>query len=417
MLNKIKLFITITICSIISLYFSSCTSTEEMTARISYAQADYPTCERESLKETQTNPQNDEGWGYLALSSFQLKKYEQGKDAYDHYAKLGKNTLDKEFDAIYEDLVDNGVKDFRIGVKQSEPKYKETLSEAKIYFLEASVIKPDNSDVLVNIGLTEEVLGEKDEAMTYYKKALDKNKNDTLAATGLGRLTIGKTTDLISNKKYAECINELQLVVNSILPKSNTIVEDALLDMGVCNFSWGYDLASSGTGNPNDSINAVEKYKSAITYLEPLLSSPNYQIKTNAYKIIALCYSGVNENSKAIEANDQYKKMYNTPEEIETDYFTLNNVKAETTGNIKISGEAISKTDFKTAAFKVTIYDISTRDNDKNLETVSFVINDVKQGEKKTFEVTTNSQLEMKNLKYRISFDKDNSKELEQPKK
>ena len=413
MLTNLKLFTIITICSILSLYFSSCTSTEQMTARISYAQNDFVTCEKESLKETQTNPMNEEGWGYLTMSSMQLKKVDQAKDAYDHYIKIGKFSMEREFSALYEEMLDKGDGEFNIGVKQNDSLSKITLSDAKKYFLQAYILGPDSSDVIVNLGLTDEILGQKDEALTFYKKALDKNKNDTLAASGLGRMAYDKAAELLKEKKYEECVNTLLPVINSILHKNSPIIESATLEMGVVYFSWAYDLSSSDKVTPADSLLAIEKFKSAIPYLESLLASSSYDIKTNAYKVLALCYAGANENAKAVETNEQYKKMLNTPEEIVADYFLLKDIKAETGGNVKISGEATCKSrNFKTAAFKITIYDISNRDNDKLLETVSFVINDIKQGDKKAFEVTTNSPLEMKNLKYRISFDNANSQEV-----
>ena len=62
------------ILSAVVFYFGGCSSAEQTTAKLAYAQGDYPKAEIEFQKETNQNPTNEEAWFYLAMSGHSKAK-------------------------------------------------------------------------------------------------------------------------------------------------------------------------------------------------------------------------------------------------------------------------------------------------------------------------------------------------------
>ena len=187
-----KLILLTTILSI-SLYYFGCSSAEQTTARIAYAEGDYVKCEKEASIETQQNPSNDDGWGYLAMSRIQLGKIDEARVAYAQYLKLGKFSLREEFDLLFTNIFNEGAKNYKTASQSADSTTQKKLyTTALKNFGGAQVIYPDSVAVLRPLGYTEEKLGNNDEALKYFQKAMDINKNDTIVVESVARLLVAK---------------------------------------------------------------------------------------------------------------------------------------------------------------------------------------------------------------------------------
>lgn len=315
--RKLSFLFIILFLSIFSIYYSACSSTEETTARLAYATGDYKKAESEAFKETQQNPQNEEAWGYLAMSRLQLKKIDESKDAYSQYLKFGKSSLQGEFNQLYYDLLDKGFNEYKHGSvhKDSSMSQKDSLEIKKHFqnaigfYKGANVIYPDSTEVMTNMGIILEKLGSDDEALEYYQKVLKVNKNDTLASERYASILINKVPEFLKNKKFEDCINQLKPVLNSVIPKTNVLMDYISFYTGATYYAWADELKKTTAENSADSTLYIDKFKASLSYIEPMVNVSNKDLKIQVYTFLVSLYGNLHMYDKAKEALEIEKKL------------------------------------------------------------------------------------------------------------
>ena len=299
----------LTIILSISLYYFGCSSTEQTTARLAYIQSEYEKCEKESLIETQQNPGNDEGWGYLAMSRIQLGKIDDARTAYEQYLKLGKYSLHEEFDNLFTNQYNQGAQNYSTASQSKDSTQQKKLYTAALkFFREAQIIYPDSVSVLKPLGYVSEKLGNNDEALKYFKKAMDSNKNDSTAAESVARLLVTQAPTYLRDKKFEECINVLKPMLSSALPKTNVMTDLVNFYIGSSYYSWGNDIRSSLPENSEDK-SYQDKFKDALPYLEPLQNSSNKDIKSSAIAVLISVYGNLGMYDKSKELIEIKKQI------------------------------------------------------------------------------------------------------------
>ena len=305
-LKKLTLF---TFILLSTLYYFGCSSAEQTTARLAYAEGDYKKCESEALKETQQNPSNDDGWGYLAMSRIQLGKTDEARTAYEQYIKLGKFSLRDEFDNLFTTTFNEGAKYYRLGQQAPDSAgQKKQYSMALKYFLGAQIIYPDSVSILRPLGYAEEKLGNNDDALKYFKKAMDIDKNDTIVVESVARLLVAQAPQYLREKKFEDCINVLKPMLSTILPKNNVMTELVNFYIGSSYYSWGNDIRVQLPENSEDK-SYQDKFKLALPYLEPLQNSSNKDIKSSAIAVLISVYGNLNMYDKAKELIEIKKQL------------------------------------------------------------------------------------------------------------
>lgn len=299
----------LTIIFSISLYYLGCSSTEQTTARLAYMEGDYEKCEKESLKETQQNPANEEGWGYLAMSRIQLGKIDEARTAYEQYLKIGKYSMHDEFDNLFTNTFNEGARNYSVASGSTDSSQQKKLySTAFKFFQEAQVIYPDSVSVLKPLGYVSEKLGNTSDALKYFKKAMDSNKNDTNAAESVARLLVTQAPGYLRDKKFEDCINVLKPMLSSSLPKTNVMTDLVNFYIGSSYYSWGNDIRSNLPENSEDK-SYQDKFREALPYLEPLQNSSNKDIKSSSIAVLISVYGNLNMYDKAKELIEIKKQL------------------------------------------------------------------------------------------------------------
>ena len=119
-MRSAKVLTVFLILSAIMFYFGGCSSAEQTTAKLAYAQGDYKKAEEEFLKETNQNPANEEAWFYLAMSRAQLSKAEGVREAMSRYTAIGKFTFKSELTEAWGTMYDRAYKQYEDGEKSAK---------------------------------------------------------------------------------------------------------------------------------------------------------------------------------------------------------------------------------------------------------------------------------------------------------
>lgn len=285
-MRSAKVLTVFLILSAIVFYFGGCSTAEQTTAKLAYAQGDYKKAEEEFLKETNQNPTNEEAWFYLAMSRAQLGKAEGVNTAMEKYRSIGKNSFKTELNEAWGTMYDRGYKQYEDGEKiaktgkddEAVKKFQESLNNFEI----AYALLPDSAFVKENIA------------------ALNGRINTILV-----KPTIDKGVELEKNGDYAGAINEYTNGLSKVT-KGSGAYEVIIYNISLANLKWGEKMRETNSEDPS----YKDKYKAALPYLEELTSSKDKDNKLNAYELLIQVYANLGENDKAqdaIKMRDQLK--------------------------------------------------------------------------------------------------------------
>lgn len=285
-MRSAKVLTVFLILSAIMFYFGGCSTAEQTTAKLAYAQGDYKKAEEEFLKETKQNPTNEEAWFYLAMSRAQLSKAEGVREAMTKYTALCKFTYKTELTEAWGTMYDRAYKQYEDGEKiaktgkddEAVKKFTESLNNFEI----AYALLPDSAFVKDNIA------------------ALNGRINTILV-----KPTIDKGVELEKNGDYAGAINEYTTGLSKVT-KGSGAYEVIIYNISLANLKWGEKMRETNSEDPS----YKDKYKAALPYLEELTSSKDKDNKLNAYELLIQVYANLGENDKAqdaIKMRDQLK--------------------------------------------------------------------------------------------------------------
>ena len=282
----VKVLSVFLILSAIMFYFGGCSSAEQTTAKLAYAQGDYKKAEVEFLKETNQNPANEEAWFYLAMSRAQLSKAEGVREAMSRYTAIGKFTFKSELTEAWGTMYDRAYKQYEDGEKSAKSgkddeavkKFTEALNNFEIAF----ALLPDSAFVKENIA------------------ALNGRINTILV-----KPTIDKGVELEKNGDFAGAINEYTNGLSKVT-KGSGAYEVIIYNISLANLKWGEKMRETNSEDPA----YKDKYTAALPYLEELTSSKDKDNKLNAYELLIQVYANLGMNDKAqdaIKMRDQLK--------------------------------------------------------------------------------------------------------------
>lgn len=285
-MRSAKVLTVFLILSAIMFYFGGCSSAEQTTAKLAYAQGDYKKAEEEFLKETNQNPANEEAWFYLAMSRAQLSKAEGVREAMNRYTAIGKFTFRNELTEAWGTMYDRAYKQYEDGEKSAKSgndneavkKFTDALNNFEIAF----ALLPDSAFVKENIA------------------ALNGRINTILV-----KPTIDKGVELEKNGDFAGAINEYTNGLSKVT-KGSGAYEVIIYNISLANLKWGEKLRETNSEDPS----YKDKYTAALPYLEELTSSNDKDNKLNAYELLIQVYANLGMNDKAqdaIKMRDQLK--------------------------------------------------------------------------------------------------------------
>lgn len=285
-MRSAKVLTVFLILSAIMFYFGGCSTAEQTTAKLAYAQGDYVKAEEEFLKETNQNPTNEEAWFYLAMSRAQLGKAEGVRQAMTKYTAIGKFTFKTELTEAWGTMYDRAYKQYEDGEKiaksgkddEAVKKFTESLTNFEI----AYALLPDSVFVKDNIaGL------------------------NTRINTILVKPTIDKGVELEKNGDFAGAINEYTNGLSKVT-KGSGAYEVIIYNISLANLKWGEKMREANSEDPT----YKDKYTAALPYLEELTTSKDKDNKLNAYELLIQVYANLGMNDKAqdaIKMRDQLK--------------------------------------------------------------------------------------------------------------
>lgn len=285
-MRSVKVLTVFLILSAIVFYFGGCSTAEQTTAKLAYAQGDFKKAEEEFLKETNQNPTNEEAWFYLAMSRAQLGKAEGVKEAMVKYTAIGKFTFRSELTEAWGTMYDRAYKQYEDGEKIAKSgqdndavkKFEEALNNFEI----AYALLPDSAFVKDNIS------------------ALNGRINTILV-----KPTIDKGVELEKNGDFAGAINEYNNGLSKVT-KGSGAYEVIIYNISLANLKWGEKMREANSEDPA----YKDKYNAALPYLEELTASKDKDNKLNAYELLIQVYANLGMNDKAqdaIKMRDQLK--------------------------------------------------------------------------------------------------------------
>lgn len=276
---NIKTLSFVAISLIISAYFVACSSTEQTTAKLAYLQGDYQKAEKEFLKETQQNPQNEEAWFYLALTRAQLQKVDGVQEAITQYRKIGKNTFQSDLENEWGKIYDAGYKNFTDASQQKDTAFSMKLYKVAINdFKMALALLPDSTFVQKNIDVI----------------------NGKMATITIKPL-IDRGVELMNSEDYAGAENEYKKALD-LTPKNSVNYEIVAYDLGICYLKWGEAMRTINQAKDPDDMSHKEKYKLALPYLEEISSSKDQETELRAWDLLVQVYGNLNMTEKALDA-------------------------------------------------------------------------------------------------------------------
>ncbi|NOS83898.1 MAG: hypothetical protein HOP31_02060 [Ignavibacteria bacterium] len=285
-MRSVKVLTVFLILSAIMFYFGGCSTAEQTTAKLAYAQGDYKKAEEEFLKETKQNPTNEEAWFYLAMSRAQLSKADGVKEAMIKYTQIGKFTFRTELTEAWGTMYDRAYKQYEDGEKiaktgkddEAVKKFTESLNNFEI----AYALLPDSAFVKDNIA------------------ALNGRINTILV-----KPTIDKGVELEKNGDFSGAINEYNNGLSKVT-KGSGAYEVIIYNISLANLKWGEKMRETNSEDPS----YKDKYTAALPYLEELTASKDKDNKLNAYELLIQVYANLGMNDKAqdaIKMRDQLK--------------------------------------------------------------------------------------------------------------
>jgi tetratricopeptide (TPR) repeat protein len=275
----VKSLFILLIIAIAALYLVGCSSAEQTTAKIAYAQGDFEKAEAEFLKETQQNPSNEEAWFYLAMSRVQLNKIDAADLALKEYKKIGKNTFQSELIDTWGRKFDEGYNAFKsasstMDTGLSLPQYQKAIDLFKI----ALVLQPDSTIAKTNIDIIN-------------------GKINTIALKPI----LDRGVEMEKAGDYAGAIEQYKMGLNRVL-KGGANYEIVIYDLGVAYLKWGEKERDEKQAINPDDVSYKEKYELALPYLEELTKSTDKANKKLAYELLVQVYGNLGMNEKALEA-------------------------------------------------------------------------------------------------------------------
>src|SRR4030095_3766 len=280
----IKIFSLIFVLSAAALYISGCSSAEQTTGKLAYAQGDYKKAEVEFEKETQKNAQNEEAWFYLAMSRAQQGKLEGTKSAIEQYRSIGKKTFNSELTEMWGTMYDRGYNNFKSGEnltktdeKAAVNKYNDALNNFQI----AYTLLPDSAFVKQNIDAIN-------------------NRINTILVKPL----IDKGVAFEKEGNYEAAISEYKNALDKIT-KSSGAYEVVAYDIAVANLKWGEKMREANSEDPAYKA----KYEAALPYLEELTGSADKDTKITAYDLLIQVYANLGMTDKATDAMKMRDKL------------------------------------------------------------------------------------------------------------
>ena len=272
-------------------YIEGCSSAEQTTGKIAYAQGDFAKAEKEFELETKQNPNNVDAWFYLALSRFELNKIDAAADAMNHFRKLKKDdSYQSDIVRIWGEKYDKGYR----AVENAKQSASDTALQFKLFreaiddFKAALILLPDSEFVQKNIDVI----------------------NKRIATIKVKPL-IDAGADLIKNNKYEESIGYFKQAENMGLEKDNAVYDVINYNMGLAYLKWGEDIREKNKDTNPDDQSYKEKYKAALPYLEALTTSKDKSMELSSWELLVQVYGNLNMTEKALDAikkRDELKK-------------------------------------------------------------------------------------------------------------
>lgn len=264
---------------LVSIYLNGCSSAEQTTGKLAFAQGDFEKAEGEFLKETNQNPQNEEAWFYLGISRLQLNKLDAADQALKEYRRIGKNTFNSELIDIWGRKFDEGYNAFKNASSTSDTSVSMKLYASAINrFKQALILQPDSIDAKKNIDIIN-------------------GKINTILLKPL----LDKGVAYESTGDYASAVEEYKKGLTKV-EKGSVNYEIVIYDLGVAYLKWGEKMRDENQAvNPDDQSHK-EKYQAALPYLEELALSNDKANKLLAYGLLVQVYGNLNMTDKALEA-------------------------------------------------------------------------------------------------------------------
>lgn len=268
-----------------------CSSAEQTTGKIAYAQGDFAKAEKEFELETKQNPNNVDAWFYLAMSRIELNKIGPAEDAMNQFRKLKKDdSFRSDIVKMWSEKYDQGYK----AVEKGKQSASDTAIQFKLYreaikdFKAALILLPDSDFVQKNIDAI-----------------------NTRITTIKVKPLIDKGADLIQNSKYDEAIIFLKQAENMGLEKDNAVYDVINYNTGLAYLKWGEDIREKNKDTNPDDQTYKEKYKEALPYLEALTQSKDKKMELSSWELLVQVYGNLNMTEKALDAikkRDELKK-------------------------------------------------------------------------------------------------------------
>lgn len=276
----VKSFLLIILIFTAALYINGCSTAEQTTGKIAYAQGDYQKAELEFEKEIKQNPNNEEAWFLLAMSRFQINKISSAEIALKEYRRIGKGTYDSDIIRLWGDKYDQGYAEFEKGKSSSDtaislPYYKKAID----YFKTALILMPDSIFVQKNIDVI-----------------------NTRIATIKVKPLIDRGADQIKEEKYEEAISSFKQALNVGIEEDNPVIDVLNYNMGLAYLKWGEQIRESNKDTNPDDQTYKEKYKDALPFIENLTNTNDNEMKYQAYDLLVQVYGNLNMTEKALEA-------------------------------------------------------------------------------------------------------------------
>ena len=287
----LKSALMLLIASIAVFYIEGCSTAEQTTGKIAYAQGDYEKAEKEFDLETKQNQNNVDAWFYLAMSRIKLNKIGPAEDAMKMFRKLKKdNSYDSDIIKMWGEKYDLGYK----AVENAKQSASDTSLQFKLFrqaildFKAALVLLPDSTFVQDNI-----------------------NTINNRIATLKVKPMIDKGADLIQSGDYEQAVDYLKQAENMGLEKDNAAYDVINYNMGLAYLKWGEDIREKNKNTNPDDQSYKEKYKAALPYLEELTKSKDKNMELSSWELLVQVYGNLNMTDQALDAikkRDELKK-------------------------------------------------------------------------------------------------------------
>ncbi|HID38599.1 MAG TPA: tetratricopeptide repeat protein, partial [Calditrichaeota bacterium] len=228
---------------VLSVLLTSCRPPELEGAFVEYKQGRIDNALQLAKEATEKYPNNSEAWFLYGEIQGQKENYQEMVNAFDKSLAIDKNFETKIKQAknyFFQSEFNKGVNNYNAYIKQEDrnsDQAKELLKKSLKSFQNANIIEEDYKATSL-IGFGHVLLGEKDEAIKYYKRCTEIKPDTSDGWIALGNF-------YMVEQKYAEAIPPLEKALQ--IDPNNTEAVSLL--------SQAYDL----TGNQDKAIELYEK--------------------------------------------------------------------------------------------------------------------------------------------------------------